>query len=82
MERAVFKKDNIQEKYQPKVEKKNSEDKSAKGKLSRQIANLKQTLGHTADNTMQLDNTIAQRSHEIENISTDIMAERDHKENN
>lgn len=58
MERAVFKKETIQLKYQPKVEKKNSEDKSSKGKLSRQIANLKQTLRHTTDNTMQLDTTI------------------------
>ena len=72
MERAVFKKETIQLKYQPKVEKKNSEDKckshpkpsniffylASKGKLSRQIANLKQTLRHTTDNTMQLDTTI------------------------
>jgi septal ring factor EnvC (AmiA/AmiB activator) len=55
---------------------------ASKGKLSRQIANLKQTLSHTADNSMQLDNTVDMRRHEIENISNDIMAERDHKENN
>jgi hypothetical protein len=35
MERAVFKKETIQLNYQPKVEKKNAEDKSSKGKLSR-----------------------------------------------
>ena len=81
MERAVFKKETIQLKYQPKVEKKNAEDKSSKGKLSRQIANLKQTLRHTTDNTMQLDTTIEQRKHEIDNISNDIGAERDQKEN-
>lgn len=81
MERAVFKKETIQLKYQPKVEKKNAEDKSSKGKLSRQIANLKQTLRHTTDNTMQLDTTIEQRKREIDDISGDINAERDQREN-
>ena len=41
MERSVFKRETIQMKYLPKVEKKNSQDKSSQGKLSRQIANLK-----------------------------------------
>ena len=41
MERAVFKREVIQLKYLPKVEKKNAQDKSSQGKLSRQIANLK-----------------------------------------
>jgi len=81
MERAVFKKETIQLKYQPKVEKKNAEDKSSKGKLSRQIANLKQTLRHTTDNTMQLDTTIEQRKREIDDISGDINGERDQREN-
>ncbi len=35
MERAVFKRETIQLKYLPKVEKKNSQDKSSQGKLSR-----------------------------------------------
>lgn len=52
MERAVFKRETIQLKYLPKVEKKNAEDRSSQGKLSRQIANLKQTLKHTTENTM------------------------------
>jgi predicted nucleic acid-binding Zn-ribbon protein len=54
---------------------------ASKGKLSRQIANLKQTLVHTNDNTMHLNNTIDQRRHEIDNISNDITAEREQKEN-
>lgn len=41
MERSVFKRETIQLKYLPKVEKKNAEDKSSKGKLARQIANYK-----------------------------------------
>jgi len=35
MERAVFKRETIQLKYLPKVEKKNAQDKSSQGKLSR-----------------------------------------------
>jgi chromosome segregation ATPase len=66
MERAVFKRETIQLKYLPKVEKKNAQDKSSQGKLSRQIANLKQTLRHTTENTMQLDTTIEQRLKELE----------------
>jgi len=41
MERSVFKRETIQLKYLPKVEKKNAQDKSTQGKLSRQIANLR-----------------------------------------
>lgn len=52
MERAIFKRETIQLKYLPKVQKKNAEDRSSQGKLSRQVANLKQTLKHTTDNTM------------------------------
>lgn len=76
MERAVFKRETIQLKYLPKVEKKNAQDKcklsqviifiASQGKLSRQIANLKQTLRHTTENTMQLDTTIEQRLKEFE----------------
>jgi len=80
MERAVFKRETIQLKYLPKVEKKNAEDRSSQGKLSRQIANLKQTLKHTTENTMQLDTTIDQRKREITNISQDINSERDYNE--
>jgi len=58
MERAIFKRETIQLKYLPKVQKKNTEDRSSQGKLSRQVANLKQTLKHTTDNTMQLDTTM------------------------
>jgi len=35
MERSVFKRETIQLKYLPKVEKKNAQDKSSQGKLSR-----------------------------------------------
>ncbi len=72
MERAVFKRDTIQLKYLPKVEKKNAQDKSSQGKLSRQIANLKQTLKHTTENTMQLDTTIEQRLKELEQVNDEI----------
>jgi chromosome segregation ATPase len=72
MERAVFKRETIQLKYLPKVEKKNAQDKSSQGKLSRQIANLKQTLRHTTENTMQLDTTIEQRLKELEQVNDEI----------
>ena len=80
MEQCVFKRETIQLKYLPKVEKKNAEDKSSQGKLSRQIANLKQTLKHTTENTMQLDTTIESRRNEIQKISNDINNERDYNE--
>jgi len=80
MERAIFKRETIQLKYLPKVQKKNAEDKSSQGKLSRQVANLKQTLKHTTDNTMQLDTTMEQRRREIQNISQDINNERDYND--
>jgi len=81
MERAIFKRETIQLKYLPKVQKKNAEDRSSQGKLSRQVANLKQTLKHTTDNTMQLDTTMEQRRREIQNIGGDISGERDYNEN-
>lgn len=77
MEQLVFKRETIQLKYLPKVEKKNAEDRSSQGKLSRQIANLKQTLKHTTENTMQLDTTIEQRKREINEISNNINKERE-----
>jgi len=80
MERSVFKRETIQLKYLPKVEKKNAQDRSSQGKLSRQIANLKQTLRHTTENTMQLDTTIEQRKREINNVSNDINGEKDQNE--
>ncbi len=80
MEQLVFKRETIQLKYLPKVEKKNAEDRSSQGKLSRQIANLKQTLKHTTENTMQLDTTIEQRKREIGEISNNINNERDRNE--
>lgn len=80
MEQCVFKRETIQLKYLPKVEKKNAEDKSSQGKLSRQIANLKQTLKHTTENTMQLDTTIESRRNEIQKISNEINNERDRNE--
>ena len=76
MERAVFKRETIQLKYMPKVEKRNAQDKSSQGRLSRQIANLKQNLKHTTENTMALDTTIETRRNEINNISNDIGNER------
>ena len=48
--------------------------------MSRQIANLKQTLRHTTENTMQLDTTIEQRKREINNVSNDINGEKDQNE--
>jgi hypothetical protein len=56
----------------PKVEKKNAQDKSSQGKLSRQIANLKQTLKHTTENTMQLDTTIEERLRELQQVNDDM----------
>jgi chromosome segregation ATPase len=81
MEQSVFKLETIQLKYLPKVEKKNAEDRSSQGKLSRQIATLKQTLKHTTENTMQLDTTIEQRKREINEISANINQEREMNEN-
>lgn len=77
MERAVFKRETIQLKYMPKVEKKNASDKSSEGKLSRQVANLKQNLKHTTENTMQLDTTIDAKRNEIGNVSNEIGNEKD-----
>ena len=77
MERHVFKRETIQLKYLPKVEKKNAQDRSSQGKLSRQIANLKQNLKHTTEQTMQLDQTIEERKREINNVSNDINNEKD-----
>ena len=82
MERCVFKRETIQLKYLPKVEKKNAQDRSSQGKLSRQIANLKQNLKHTTEQKMQLDTAIDQRNREIQNVSNDINAERDQNEDN
>ena len=45
---------------------------ASQGKLSRQIANLKQTLKHTTENTMQLDSSIDQRLRELEDINREI----------
>ena len=82
MERCVFKRETIQLKYLPKVEKKNAQDRSSQGKLSRQVANLKQNLKHTTEQTMQLDTAIDQRKREVENIENDINAEKDQSEQN
>ena len=82
MERCVFKRETIQLKYLPKVEKKNAQDRSSQGKLSRQIANLKQNLKHTTEQTMQLDTVIEQRRREIDNVSNDINGERNNNEQN
>ena len=72
MERAVFKRETIQLKYLPKVEKKNAQDKTSQGKLSRQIANLKQTLKHTTESSIQLDSTIEQKIRELEQVNDEI----------
>ena len=82
MERCVFKRETIQLKYLPKVEKKNAQDRSSQGKLSRQIANLKQNLKHTTEQTMQLDTAIEQRKREFENVQSDIGNEKDQSEAN
>ena len=80
MERCVFKRETIQLKYLPKVEKKNAQDRSSQGKLSRQIANLKQNLKHTTEQTMQLDTAIEGRKREIDNVAKDINSEKDNNE--
>ncbi len=36
------------------------------GKLSRQIANLKQTLKHTTESSISLDSTVEQKIKELE----------------
>ena len=72
MERAVFKRETIQLKYLPKVEKKNAQDKTSQGKLSRQIANLKQTLKHTTESSIQLDSTIEDKVKELEQVNDEI----------
>ena len=82
MERCVFKRETIQLKYLPKVEKKNAQDRSSQGKLSRQIANLKQNLKHTTEQTMQLDTAIEGRKREIDNVAKDINNEKDNNEQN
>lgn len=80
MERCVFKRETIQLKYLPKVEKKNAQDRSSQGRLSRQVANLKQNLRHTTEQTMQLDTAIESRKREINNVSNDINQEKDQQE--
>ena len=45
--------------------------------MSRQIANLKQTLRHTTENTMKLDQSIEQRLKELEEINRDIQQNKD-----
>ena len=50
---------------------------ASQGKLSRQIANLKQTLKHTTENTMQIDSSIDQRLRELEDINREIQQNRD-----
>mgnify|MGYP000991446052 CR=1 FL=1 len=81
MERSVFKRETIQLKYLPKVEKKNAQDRSSQGKLSRQIANLKQNLKHTTEQTMQLETAIEQRKREIDNVSNDINGGKEEADN-
>ena len=49
---------------------------------SRQIANLKQNLKHTTEQTMQLDTAIEGRKREIDNVAKDINNEKDNNENN
>lgn len=53
---------------------------ASQGKLSRQIANLKQNLKHTADQTMNLDTAIEQRKREIDDVTNDITNEREQNE--
>lgn len=72
MERAVFKRETIQMKYLPKVEKKNAQDKTSMGKLTTQIKNLKQTLKHTTDSSIQLDSTIEQKIRELDQVNEEI----------
>lgn len=78
MERAVFKRETIQMNYLPKVEKKNTQvkGKNATGKPQRQIANLKQTLKHTTESSIQLDSTIEQKVKELEQVTEEIEKSR------
>lgn len=82
MERAVFKRETIQMKYLPKVEKKNAQDKTSMGKLSTQIKNLKQTLKHTTESSIQLDSTIEQKIKELEQVNEEIEKSRGEIDNN
>ena len=50
---------------------------ASQGKLSRQIANLKQTLKHTTENTMQLDSSIDRRLRDLEQVNYEIQQHRD-----
>ena len=42
------------------------------GKLSRQIANLKQTLKHTTESSISLDSTVEQKIKELEQVGEGI----------
>ena len=46
------------------------------------MANLKQNLKHTTEQTMQLDTAIEQRKREVDNVSNDINNEKANNENN
>lgn len=81
MQRAVFKRETIQLKYLPKVEKKNAQDKTSQGKLSRQIANLKQTLKHTTESSIQLDTTVEHKLKELQHVNDQIKQSMEEAQN-
>ena len=67
MTSAVNKRETIQLKYQPKAEK-----GKVGASLAKQIANLKNTLKHTTQNTIQVDNSIGQRKEELDQLGQEI----------
>lgn len=67
MTSAVNKRETIQLKYQPKAEK-----GKTGASIGKQVANLKNTLKHTTQNSQQVDNSISQRKEELALLSQEI----------
>ncbi|CAG9332362.1 unnamed protein product [Blepharisma stoltei] len=68
MERAVSKRETIQLKYQPRVEK----NKKSGASIGKQVANLKNTLKHTTQNSQQIDASIKQREDELQQLAQEL----------
>jgi chromosome segregation ATPase len=76
MEQAVFKREAIQIKYQPKAEMKSSKTGSAS--TSKQIGNLKNMIRQSTVNSEQLDAPLERRKDELERLEDDMKAEGSH----
>lgn len=68
MERAVSKRETIQLKYQPRVEK----TKKTGASVGKQVANLKNTLKHTTQNSTQIEVSIKQRQDELAQLANEL----------